>query len=172
MSKKEKAGADADQQLPEDPLARIAHIEEFLLAEAGRGKLPYEIAMKQFRAALDEAAKTNVWDLVDCAFSRLTITSYELLVRASVELRLALDVQDRRVGAPARPDLAANAERVERIALFLFESAEKYSKSRHVVAIARRADDEKIVDLAAARRRAKRKKRKKASRRAAGGGRK
>lgn len=166
-----KADKNAEPQLPKDPLDRIAHIESYLLSMAGQGQLPYSTAMPQLREALDEAARKNVWSLVDAAFSRLVRVSFELLTRASVELRCALDQQDGRIGAPERPALAATAEKVQRIALFLFESTEKYSKSQHVVAIARRADNAKILSLVAARRNAKKKKHKKTSRKAAAGGR-
>ena len=164
---KSRKKADAEPSLPDDPLDHIAHIEEYLYHMIGQGQLPYDMTMFRFRKALDQAAKDDVWSLVDRLFTRLVVTSYEMFARASIELRGSLDRQDRRVSAPPRPDLAANTERVERAALFLLDAVEKYAKTRHVNAIAC-ADDKKIVDLAAARRRARKKK----ARKAADGGKK
>ena len=152
-----KKSSDAESEFPDDPLDQIAQLEDYLYRMVGQGQLPYDMTMFRFRKALDQAAKDDVWCLVDRLFARLVVTSYELFARASIELRGSLDRQDRRVSAPPRPDLAANIKRVEGTALFLLDAVEKYAKTRHVNAITS-ADDEKILDLASARRRARKKK--------------
>ena len=136
------------------PLARVEEITDELLRRGATGSIiVMGSAMRQLREALDAAAKQNAWDLVELSFAKATALGVELLVRSQVEMRDHLRRHDETGGAARRyPDIAASAERFQRIIDFVLDIAGTYSRVRHVVDLERRkTDDPKLVDFAKAR---------------------
>ncbi len=118
----------------------------------------WRVTLRNFQKVLDAARRENIWDVVDLAFGNIVGVSYEMLLRSQLALRLRLEYLTQRRGADHFPDIHEYAERVERVARFMMDSAVQYAKVRHVSSIVRRQGDPKIVDFEAAREKASREK--------------
>jgi hypothetical protein len=82
--------------------------------------------------ALAAAQRENVWDLLDLAFGNIAEVGVEMLIRGQLAMRTRMEALTQRRGAEKFPDVHEKAERVERIARFILDSAVQYSKVRHV----------------------------------------
>jgi len=122
------------------------------------GACYWDRTLRGFRKALDAARRENIWDVVDLAFGNIVGVSYEMLLRSQLAMRLRLEHLTQRRGADHLPDVHEYAERIERVARFMLDSAVQYAKVRHVSSIVRRQGDPKIVDFGSAREKASREK--------------
>ncbi len=118
----------------------------------------WDVTLRDFRKVLDAARRANIWDVVDLAFGNIVGVSYEMLLRSQLAMRLRLEYLTQRRGADYFPNIREEAERVERVARLLLDSAVQYAKVRHVSSIVRRQGDPKIVDFESAREKASREK--------------
>ncbi len=118
----------------------------------------WDVTLRDFRKVLDAARRENIWDVVDLAFGNIVGVSYEMFIRSHLAMRLRLEYLTQRRGADYLPDIHGEAERVERVARFLLDSAVQYAKVRHVSSLVRRQGDPKIVDFESAREKASREK--------------
>ncbi len=118
----------------------------------------WDVTLRDFRKVLDAARRANIWDVVDLAFGNIVGVSYEMLLRSQLAMRLRLEYLTQRRGADYFPNIREEAERVERVARLLLDSAVQYAKVRHVSSIVRRQGDPKIVDFEQAREKANREK--------------
>ena len=118
----------------------------------------WDRTLRDFRKVLDAALRENIWAVVDLAFGNIVGVSYEMFIRSHLAMRLRLECLTQRRGADYLPDIHEYAERVERVARFMMDSAVQYAKVRHVSSIVRRQGDPKIVDFESAREKASREK--------------
>lgn len=156
----------------EPAIARVERLIDELLARQGRFPIVMDMAMRSLRRALDEAARRNVWDLVESMFERAIVLAAEMLTRALLEMRFLLDQHDGRGGASKQfPAVTAAAERFQRILSYVMDTSVSYAKIVHVINISRRrGDDVKIIDFEKAKA-ARPKKQRRAPRRRATAGR-
>jgi len=145
----ENTKTDATTERPPIGLLQMAVVE--MMNSDFTGPAYWESTLRDFRKALDAARRENVWDVVQMAFEEIVGVSFEMLIRSMTVLRGRMAVLEHNKGAREFAPVSAEAERVERVARFLLEAAERFAKVRHVVHLARRKDDPKIVDFEAAR---------------------
>ena len=118
------------------------------------GACYWDRTLRDFRKVLDAARRENIWDVVDLAFGNIVGVSYEMFIRRHLAMRLRLEYLTQRRGADYLPNIREEAERVERVARFLLDSAVQYAKVRHVSSLVSRRDSPKIIDFEAAREKA------------------
>ncbi len=138
------------------PIEILEKVVAGMLDGEGIGAPDWRWTLRDFRKALAAARRENVWDLLDLAFGTVAEVGVEMLIRSQIAMRLRMEALTQRHGAERFPDVREDAERVERVATFLLDSAAKFAKIRHVSSIVRRQGDPKIVDFGAAREKASR----------------
>ena len=158
---------DGNQEAVAPPIELLEMAVVEMMNSGNTGPAYWESTLRDFRKALDAARHENVWDVVQMAFEEIVGVSFEMLIRSMTVLRRRMAVLEHNKGAREFTPVGAEAERVERVAHFMLETAERFAKVRHVTHLARRKDDPKIVDLESAREKvasgdAKKKRKKKA----------
>ncbi len=134
--KKDKKASAAE---PKTPMQELAALADYVLSIPLGTPRGLQIHIYRFRKALDAACREDVWQIVDDAFGRLVVTTYELLFRALIELRANLDHWDGKCPSGNQfPDIQQTTGRIERIARFLLELSRNYSKTKHVTQLAKR----------------------------------
>jgi len=154
----DEAGKTKEAATERPPIELLEKAVADMLDGKDIGACYWDRTLLGFRKALDAARRQNIWDVVDLAFGNIVGVSYEMLLRSQLALRLRLDLLTQRRGAELLPNVREDAERVERVARLLLDSAVQYAKVRHVSSIVRRQGDPKIVDFESAREKASREK--------------
>jgi len=147
MSRDKRKAEGASQETP--PIELLEKAMANILLERNNGPSFWSSTLEDFKKALDAALRDGVWDVLDLAFTRIVAASVEMLARSEIALRMQMTSAARAWGARRFPrGIEEDAERFERVSRFLLESAERYSKVRHLSAIARRSTpDGKIISL-------------------------
>jgi len=130
------------------PMAMVEELIDNILADKGGAmSVYYDHRMPDLRDALRQACRENAWDVVEEIFGMIAATGAEMIVRSLVALKRATDHYDRQNGSQRFPPVQDETERVQRVATFMLDSAERYAKISHVTHLARRKNDPKIVDF-------------------------
>lgn len=149
MSSSVEKAADGTEAVP--PIELLEKAVADMLDGRKVGAAFWSDTLKDFRRALDAARRESVWEIVDLAFGHIVAVSTEMLVRSQLAMRLRMESLTQRRGAEHFPDIREDAERVERVARFMLDSAVQYAKVRHVSSLVRRRDNPKIIDFEEAR---------------------
>jgi len=150
------SGADETPDAP--PIGVIRRVtDELLNGDSSWVSMFYSDSIRELRQALDVASRENAWEMVEYVFQMIASTSAEMALRSVLGLRLATRRHDQDGMAPSQfPPIKEEAERLQRIAIFLLDCATKYAKVRHVSSLVRRQGDPKIVNFDEAREKAER----------------